>query len=195
MAIFNKVNGKEVIPMGKQKKYLLDLINTESCTIIGFDFNGYGYTNKTRYYTLTRSQLIAYNKLKPKETIKKPKKTDEEIEIEWANRLAKLTNISVEDAKSIAIEKQNYKIEKINEMIDKNCDRYSRMRDKLISKMERENPLRRIKNVEHAKAILIAHDRHTNSNYESLLEEGRELAKFGEIEKGEVKEFARKNFW
>jgi hypothetical protein len=195
MAIYNNVNGKDLVPMGKQKKYLLDLLNTESCTIKGSDWNGYGYTNKTRYYTLTRSQLIAFNKLKPKEIVKKPKKTNEEIEIEWAKRLAKLTDISVEDAKSIAREKQNYKIEKINEMIDKNCDRYSRMRDRLISKMERENPLRRIKDVEHARAILIAHDRHTNSNYESLLEEGRELAKFGEIERGEVKEFARSNFW
>ena len=76
-------------------------------------------------------------------------------------------------------------------MIERDMERPSIKRNQLIRKMERENPLRKIKDVEHAKAILVAHNRHNNTNYESLLEEARELANIGEIEKDEVKEYAR----
>ena len=45
--------------------------------------------------------------------------------------------------------------------------------DKLIKQMERTNPLRRIVDGEHAQAILSAHSRHTQTNYDELLDEGR----------------------
>ena len=66
-------------------------------------------------------------------------------------------------------------------------------RGKLIAKMERENPLRYIKNEEHAQNILAASERHNNSDYEDKLEEGRELAASGDIDRAEVKEYARNN--
>ena len=55
--------------------------------------------------------------------------------------------------------------------------------------MERANPLRPIKDYEHAQAILAASDRHNNTDYEYKLEEGRELRARGECD--DVKEYAR----
>jgi hypothetical protein len=70
-------------------------------------------------------------------------------------------------------------------------ERYSIQREKLINKMRRENPLRRITDIDHAQAILTASHRHTQTNYENLLDEGRDLAASGNIEKGEIKGWAR----
>jgi len=59
--------------------------------------------------------------------------------------------------------------------------------------MERENPLRRIENVDHAKAIIQASNRHNNSNYDSLLERYHADAEWGLIDRSEVRENARIN--
>lgn len=195
MAIYNTINGKDVTPMGAQKKFLLDLLNTEKCKVQGSNFNGYGYTTWTRCYTLTRGDVRKYNSLQPqKET---PKKSYEERKAaayeSWCKRLSKLTGISIEEAQTIANEKIEYHQEKIDEVQDRQYDRYSSQRQKLIDKMERTNPLRRIQDESHARAILAASDRHNNTNYDNLLNEGRELAKWGDIDRSEVKEYARTN--
>jgi hypothetical protein len=193
--ITNKINGIEVTPMGKQKAYLMGIYKTNNgkCQLVGSNYNGYGYKDWTRNYILTPEEVEQYNLLAP--TVKKPKKSYEEREKSqfnaWCKRLAKLTGITIEEAENIAIEKLNYKQDRINAMIERDMERPSIKRNQLIRKMERENPLRKIKDVEHAKAILVAHNRHNNTNYESLLEEARELANIGEIEKDEVKEYAR----
>jgi hypothetical protein len=56
--------------------------------------------------------------------------------------------------------------------------------------MKRENPLRKIENTEHAQRILAASNRH-HSGYDDRLEEGRHLAALGEIDRSEVREYAR----
>ena len=76
-------------------------------------------------------------------------------------------------------------------MEERQDDRYSRRRDSLIGKMRRENPLRRIEGEEHARAILAASERHNTTDYEYQLEHGREEATMGNIERDEVKNFAR----
>ena len=58
--------------------------------------------------------------------------------------------------------------------------------------MERANPLRAIKDKNHWENILNASDRHKNTNYEALLDEGRNKRAYWEIE--DVKEFARWKF-
>jgi len=195
MAIYNKINGKEVKPMGAQKKYLLNLLNTNKCIVKGSNYNGYGYTDWTRNYTLTPSEVRKYNSLAPKKqaTKKSYEERNKEAYLAWCRRLSKLTGITIEEAQAIADEKLEYKQERINMLIDIDCERPSRMRGKLIAKLERENPLRRIEDVEHAYAIIAASNRHKNTNYEDKLEEARELAKWGDIDRSEVREYARIN--
>jgi hypothetical protein len=118
--------------------------------------------------------------------VKKEKKelTQKEKIEKWAKRLAKLTDITIGEAKKIAEEKIEYKEEKICEMEDRQAlEHYSRKRESLINKMRRENPLRRIEDEEHAQRIIAASERHNNSNYEDQLDKARELAQFGEIDR------------
>ncbi|GEM_PF-4411203 len=61
----------------------------------------------------------------------------------------------------------------------------------MINKKLRENPLRYIKDKEHAFAILAASNRHNNSDYEEMLEFAKEKALLGEIEYDEIQEWAR----
>ena len=119
---------------------------------------------------------------------------ENEIKEKWARKLSKLADISLEEALIIAQEKLDYKQDKINEMEEKQSEHYSQERGKLIKKMQKENPLRLIKNKEHAEAILAASNRHKNTNYEELLQEAREKASYGEIDKGDVKDYARQHF-
>ena len=56
--------------------------------------------------------------------------------------------------------------------------------------MERENPLRRIKDKSNALCILMASKRH-NGNYDSLLAYYHDRENDGSIEKGDAREFAR----
>ena len=92
----------------------------------------------------------------------------------------------------IAQEKIDYKIEQINMMEYRQSDeRYSKKRQSLINQMERANPLRRIEDEDHAQRILNASERHNNTNYENELDNARELAELGEINRGEVREHAR----
>jgi hypothetical protein len=158
-------------------------------------YNGYGYEKLPLHVILEGvGDVRKFNAIKKEldgET--KKVKTDDERKTEWCNRLAKLTGISIEEATMIAEEKVAYKEEQIWKMNDKNCDNPSKERETLIRKMERENPLRRITDAAHANAILAAHDRHNNTDYEAQLDRARDLAEYGEIDRSEVKDFARIN--
>jgi hypothetical protein len=155
------------------------------------EFNGYGYTRLPQVCEFPKIKVKNFL-LKKVENKKAPKKkTYEEKKEAWVKRLVRLTDISPEEAKAIASEKEDYHQDRINELIDRDCERPSRKRGKLIEKLERENPLRPIRDEEHAQAILRASERHNNSNYEALLEEGKELREIGECDN--VQEYARQN--
>lgn len=160
----------------------------------GANYNGYGYEDHNYVYRLTRNQVSQWNRLR--NAPKKAKKilTEEEIITTWARRLAKLSDISLEDALNIAEEKLEYKERQIDMMRERQYERESTRREKLINKMIRENPLRRIVDEDHARAIIAASERHNNTDYELKLKYARELVDEGEIERDEVKEWARENY-
>lgn len=154
------------------------------------------YRTIGRVATLTDEQLYEFKKLARAKSKKTPRKilTDAEKQEQWCRRLVKLVGdptFTLAQARTIAQEKIDYKANQIYMMQDRQCENPSRQRGKLINKMERENPLRRIEDVEHAQAILAASHRHNNTNYESKLEEGRELASMGELDRADVRDFAR----
>lgn len=158
----------------------------------GVNYNGFGYQDTVREYSpMNRSQMIQFNKLAKVKEVKP--KTEKEKTLTWAKRLSKLVEINIEDAIAIAQEKIEYKESQINELEDRQTESPSKKRQALIDQIERSNPLRRIKDETHAHAIIVASERHS-SNYENLLAEAKELAKIGEIEKSEVKDYARKNY-
>jgi len=161
---------------------------------VGSNYNGYGWSDFDHYYIISEKGAKEFLGIltKPKKEVRK--RTDEEIIESWCKRLSSLTGIDFEDAQIIAKEKIEYKEERIAEMEERNWKNPSRMRDKLIRKMERENPLRRIEDVNHAFAILAASERHNNSNYDDMLEEAKELAAIGDIDKSEIKDYARQNY-
>lgn len=158
----------------------------------GTDYNGYGYENFHYVYLNVPLKTIRQIDAEINRQSQPQKKvTQEQIIDRWARRLSKLTSISEEEAKKIAHEKIDYNDEKVNEIYERECEQPSRQRDALLRRMQRANPLRYIKDTEHAYAILAASDRHNNTNYDNLLDEGRELAEQGEIGKDEVKDYAR----
>lgn len=182
------------------------------------EWNGYGYErlplvavitslSDQRKFNKIRRELEAERQAKPP----KPKKirTQGEIVEAWGKRLVKLYNafvdrsialggddydeedkLTLDEAEDIALEKLRYQTERINEMIDRQCQQYSQKRESLIRKMERENPLRRIKNENHAVAIMEAHWRHTHG-YDADLRYAHELEENGDIEKGTARDVAR----
>jgi hypothetical protein len=162
------------------------------------DYNGFGYERLPLACRIhDEAELKTFLKVKKELSTSKVEKkflSPEEIKLAWAKRLAKLTEIDIETAIIIADEKIEYHEDKVFEMIERDNAAPSIRRGKLISKMERENPLRYIKNAEHAFAILAASERHRSTNYEYLLEEARELAAIGDLDRNEVKEYARSNF-
>lgn len=172
------------------KKAGLETINPQG------GFNGYGY-DRMRTHVVIKSvgDMRKFNRIK-KELAEREApavKTPEEKKMDWAKRLAKLGEISIEEALEIADDKLGYQIDRINALKERNNERLSHKRDVLIRKIERENPLRRITGLEHAYAILAAHRRHTNTNYEYMLAQARYLSERGEIDRSEVRDYAREN--
>ena len=159
-------------------------------------WNGYGYDQLPLVAQITSlSEMRKFNKIK-KEVEDRPapkKKTEEEIRMAWAKRLVKLIDdpdeVTLEEALEIADEKTAYKDEKINEMCNRQYERYSVKREKLINKMRRANPLRRIKDQSHAWMILNASRRHNCTGYEAYLEEGHWMEDTGSLEKGTAKAY------
>ena len=131
--------------------------------------------------------------LNGKKATAKKVKTYEEVRDKWARSLVKKSKnaVSFEEAKTIAEEKLRYKDERIDAMWSRQDERYSIKREKLINKMQRENPLRRIIDYDHALAIIDASERHNKTSYDKLLQEAHELERYGEIERGTAKEWAR----
>lgn len=164
------------------------------------EWNGYGYEKlPLAVIIFSIGQMRVFNKLKKEretERIKennKPKKDPKDPKDAWVKRLNKLTGVPVEECLLIADEKLEYKEDQISRLVDRQVERFSHRRQKLINQIERSNPLRYIKNEEHAWAILAASYRHNNSDYESKLQliHKYEADYPLTIEKGEAKELAR----
>lgn len=112
-----------------------------------------------------------------------------EIQIQkWSDRLSELSWINSDLAYEIAEMKILYKIQKISELEAKQEISFSDERKKLIQKLRRRNPLRRIKDKKHSYLILFAYYRHTQSDYEFL------LSKWKQIRNIDTRKFARSNF-
>ncbi len=160
-------------------------------------WNGYGYEKlplEVRIESL--SDMRKFNKVNREIEALPAKKalTLEEKKLIWAKRLQKLApeeyELTLDEALAIADEKLEYKHEQINRLMDRQYERYSVQREKLINKIRRSNPLRRIEDESHAASILAAHDRHTFTNYDIYLEEAHELEEEGAISKGHAKKYA-----
>jgi hypothetical protein len=189
---------KEINGVYRMAGRVRDIINSSKITENrrGYNYNGYGYTDWTITYVIANSGARKLKKLlKEKENVPKKKVlTDEEVKEKWCQRLAKLTDIDIEEARELADEKLNYKIKQINNLVwRQDNDRMSKKREQIINKIKRSNPLRYIRDEEHAYNIINASNRHNYTDYEDKLEEGRELAEQGEIEYDEVREYARRN--
>lgn len=159
-----------------------------------WDWNGYGYTQYPKEAIFPKLKIKNFLNKNIEEKKAAKVLSQEEIETRRVRRLSKLTWITEEEARDIAEEKKDYKEDRIDMMEARQADHYSRKREVLINKMYRENPLRYIKDAEHAEYILEASNRHNNTDYEMRLDEAREKAEFGEIDKSEIKEYARSNF-
>ncbi len=160
----------------------------------GDNFNGYGYQDHYHEYYLTAKDGKDFLELlNGKKATEKKVKSYEEIRDEWARSLVRKSKnaVTFEDAQSIAEEKLKYKDEKIDAMWSRQDERYSIKREKLINKMQRENPLRRIIDYDHALAIIDASNRHNKTSYDKFLKQAHELERYGDIERGTAKEWAR----
>lgn len=155
----------------------------------GLDYNGYGYSTHVHRYLMRpkdAKKLLELLSVPPK------KKTKTDPKAAWCRRLAKLTGIQLAQAEHIADVVLEAKMRRIQDLEQRQYQqRYSSKREKLINKIWRENPLRRIKNTEHAYSVLQAFVRHNSSDYEEQLQEAKELAQEGRLEWNEVKNYAR----
>lgn len=164
----------------------------------GSDYNGYGWSSWEYRYLLTPAkfkELQALIEGKRAEKAKKPAKTQEDINKAWAKRLAMFTCISIEKAMEIAWEKLKAQGNQIYKLQERQMERYSVRRQKLIDGICRSNPLRRIEDKNHAMAILAASYRHNNTDYDWLLEENRELAQMGYMDWEDVRSEARESVY
>ena len=160
----------------------------------GANYNGYGYQDHYHEYYLTAKDGKAFMELlNGKKAPEKKVKTYEEVRDEWARSLVRKSKkaVTFEDAQIFAEEKLKYKEDRIAAMWSRQDERYSIKREKLIKKMKRENPLRRIIDYDHALAIIDASERHNKTPYDKFLQEAHELERYGEIERGTAKEWAR----
>lgn len=160
----------------------------------GANYNGYGYQDHFHEYYLTAKDGKAFIELlNGKKATEKKVKSYEEVRDEWARSLVRKSKnaVSFEDAKIIAEEKLKYKDDRIAAMWSRQDERYSIKREKLINKMQRENPLRRIIDYDHALGIIDASNRHNKTSYDKYLQQAHELERYGEIERGTAKEWAR----
>lgn len=163
----------------------------------GENWNGFGYQDKfNNFFFHSGKKFLEI----VEEKVTKPKtvKTWAQVRDTWAKRLVRLlTNcegyewVTMDVARSIAEEKNDYKRQQIEKVEARQYDNYSTKRATLIRKMDRENPLRRIEDEQHAIAIIKASQRHTHSNYEYLLDEYRHEAELGLIDRSEVRDKAR----
>lgn len=165
------------------------------------NWNGFGYQDKYNDYFMSAADGKMFLELTgEKKAVAKSAKTWEQMRDAWAKRLVRLLAgvegyewVTFDAAIVIAEEKNDYKRQQIEKVESRQYESYSAKRAKLIRKMERENPLRRIEDMNHAIAIIQASHRHNDSNYEQLLDKYRHDAELGLIDRREVKEMARTN--
>ena len=201
--VFRVCNGKvyRKVWSGAMRGKMKEYISTHKVyeEHYGENWNGFGYQDKFNNFFLNSEkdflQLVEGKATKPKTV-----KTWSQVRDTWAKRLVRLLAncngyewVTMDVARSIAEEKNDYKRQQIEKVEAKQYDNYSTKRATLIHKMERENPLRRIEDEQHAIAIIQASHRHNNSNYEHLLDEYRHEAELGLIDRSEVKDKARMN--
>lgn len=161
----------------------------------GDNFNGYGYQDHYHdYYLNAKGGKAFVEMLDAKKKVTKKVKTWEDVRDAWARSLVRKSEnaVTFEEAQQMAEEKVDYKNDRISAMISRQFERgYSGKRGKLIAKMERENPLRPIKDYDHAMAIIAASKRHNNTIYDNLLNEAHDMERYGDIEPGTAKEWVR----
>ena len=203
--VFRTFNGKvyRKVWCGSMRGKIKEYISTHKVheEHYGENWNGFGYQDKYNNFFLNAGkdfiQLVEGKEAGPKAV-----KTWEQVRDTWAKRLVKLLSnckgyewVTMEVARAIADEKNDYKRQQIEKVEAKQFDNYSVKRATLLHRMERENPLRRIEDEQHAMAIIQASNRHNNSNYEFLLDEYRHEAELGLIDRSEVRDLARKNMY
>ena len=176
-------------------------------------WNGYGYEQLPLVAEIqSLSDMRKFNKIvrelgQERQTAKPQRvRTHEEVITAWAKRLVKMYNqyleeneiseddedkITLEEAIEIANSKLQAKDREIKKLEDRQDDRYSVKREKLINKKARENPLRWIKDSYHANCIVEAHIRHTDTCYDSILEDIHEKEEDGLLPRGYARDIAR----
>ena len=188
-------NAREVMEISRMAGKVKEFVHANAIEkkSYGADYNGYGWSSWYYNYLLTPAKAKGLQALiESKNAEKKPPKTEEQIVETWSKRLAKLAHITLEEAKDIAWEKLEAKEDQIDALCNRQYTRrYSTKRAALIRKIERSNPLRRIKDEYHAMNILAASYRHKYTDYDSKLDEYREQAEWGDIDYSEVKAMAR----
>ena len=161
----------------------------------GDNYNGYGYQDHYHDYYLNAKDGKAFiEMLDGKKKVVKKVKTWEDVRDAWARSLVRKSEnaVTFEEAQQMAEEKVDYKNDRISAMISRQSERGDSVkRGKLIAKMERENPLRPIRDYDHALAIISASKRHNNTAYDNLLGEAHDMERYGDIEPGTAKEWAR----
>lgn len=161
----------------------------------GDNYNGYGYQERYHDYYLNAKDGKAFvEMLDGKKKVVKKVKTWEDVRDAWARSLVRKSEnaVTFEEAQQMAEEKVDYKNDRISAMISRQSERGDSVkRGKLIAKMERENPLRPIRDYDHALAIISASKRHNNTAYDNLLSEAHDMERYGDIEPGTAKEWAR----
>jgi hypothetical protein len=198
-----KKSKKTNLKLSLKENNIIKAINSEYSHDLLGKWNGYGYERLGKHLLTTnfKETLKALRKLLKNSEIKKEKKEiDPQTKIQkWAERLAKLTNISIDEALIIAQEKIDYKIEKLYDSVNYQCSGWKipawqkKAQKKLDSINEDESKaLDRIEDEEHGRLILVASNRHNNSNYEDKLEEARELVAMGELDRVDVQDYARR---
>lgn len=161
-------------------------------------FNGYGYPRLPLTVVLNNEkERQTYDRLKAEvdEAPVKEPKTEEEKIAAWSRRLSRLLNnqLTLEQCIDIANEKLYAKELSLAKLEEKQDERFSVRRQKVINKVARKNPLRYIRDEAHARNIIEAHERHTGTNYDTLLEKYRSDEQWGIIPPGSAREYARRD--
>lgn len=156
-------------------------------------WNGYGYTDTERNILVSvKDAKVVTQMLKKRASAPKPDEDD--LKEAWCRRLVRLTGISIETARRIADEKLNAKEGQVIELEERQRDRrYSVRRERLINKIRRENPLRWIRDEEHAMNILKASARHTHSDYDEQLKLAHRMSEWRDINPALAREYAREH--
>ena len=204
-----KRTAKKAIKLDLRANNIIKAINPEFSHDLTGEWNGYGYTKLGKHllsahYAEVKKELkkllkkAVYGKWRYKE-----EKTEEKIQ-KWAERLAKLTLITLDEALDIAYEKIEFKVDKLFDSMNYECSGWKipawkkkaeRDYDRIAGiGGDRSKALDRIEDEGHAQAILIASRRHNLSDYDEKLQEAKELLVSGELnDKVDIKDWARQN--